>query len=225
MLGALSPLPRPAPFAGRKLAASVYAHVRNVDRASPLTRPASLRFAGRPLPARERGEVRKQARLLGALSPPPRLAPSRGEGLSPRAVLSERAPHPARLRYAATVDPPHRSQALAGRRVAPPALRLVSQSAPKEVPCRVFRPPPASRSEVAGRGRGWGVLQRARLVERTPHPPGFAALRRTTSPRKRAGRGEPRSNFRPATASGSVNPSGRYYRRPCARCRSIWPPS
>jgi hypothetical protein len=37
----------------------------------------------------------------------------------------------------------------------------------------------------AGRGWGEGLYPRARSAERAPHPPGFAALRRSTSPRKR----------------------------------------
>ena len=153
----------------------------------PLTRPASLRFAGRPLPARERGEVRKQAPIARrALSAPsPRPFAGRGARSTCCALGESPPPRPSPLRCDGRPSPPLASAR--GRRVAPPALRLVSQSAPKEVPCRVFPPPPASRSEVAGRGRGWGVLQRARLVERAPHPPGFAALRRTTSPRQERG--------------------------------------
>ena len=195
----------------------------------PLTRPASLRFAGRPLPARERGEVRKQApiarRALSAPSPRPF-----AEGLAPRAVLSERAPHPARLRYAATVDPPHRSQALAGRRVAPPALHSVRQSIPKEVPClscQLLPPSPRFAQRSGGEGSGVGGASASATRGESPSPARLRCASPDDLSPPRAGRGEPRSNFRPtqAIASGSVNPSGRYYRRPCARCRSIWPPS
>ena len=51
--------------------------------------------------------------------------------------------------------------------------------------CRLDRAlsSPSPRT-FAGRGRGEGLYPRTVLLERAPHPPGFAALRRTTSPRK-----------------------------------------
>src|ERR1700726_284200 len=55
---------------------------------------------------------------------------------------------------------------------------------PRECGAALSRLP---RPVLTGRGRGEGLYPRTKLADRAPHPPGFAALRRATSPREERG--------------------------------------
>ena len=196
----------------------------------PLTRPASLRFAGRPLPARERGEVRKQAPIARrALSAPsPRPFAGRGARSTCCALGESPPPRPSPLRCDGRPSPPLASAR--GEEGCAARIALGETINSKRSPLFVVpasSPLPRFAQRSGGEGSGVGGASASATRGESPSPARLRCASPDDLSPPRAGRGEPRSNFRPtqAIASGSVNPSARYCHRPCAKCRWWWRPS